>query len=221
MVQRPPGASSPILYRLCQVVDLYGRAAFQVRDGPGQAQDAVVGAGGQVKPLQGLPYECPARGAEPAYFRQHPHTDLGIGVHPLHVPETFRLQGACLFHPQAYGLRAFCQWCGSRPRDEVFDFYRLYRQVNINPVHQGPRDSVLIALHLVGRANTLPGRVSPVPAGTGIHGGHQHKPRRVVHLIPRPGKPYCSVFQGLPQHLQGGRREFGQFVQVEHPVVGQ
>ena len=89
MVQRPPGASLPILYRLGQVVDLYGRAAFQVRYGTGQAQDAVVGAGRQVQPFQGLPEECPAGGTECAYFRQHPHTDLGIGVYLLHGLETF------------------------------------------------------------------------------------------------------------------------------------
>ena len=93
--------------------------------------------------------------------------------------------------------------------------------MNINPVHQGTRDLIFIALYLVGQANTFPDRVSTVPAGAGIHRGHQHEPRRVVYLVPRPGQPYGSVFQGLPQYFQCSGREFGQFVQVEHPVMGQ
>ncbi len=60
-----------------------------------------------------------------------------------------------------------------------------------------------------------------IAARTGIHGGNQHKIGREFNGRPGPRNCYHSFFHRLAQNFKDGSFEFGQFIQEQHPVLGE
>ena len=93
--------------------------------------------------------------------------------------------------------------------------------MNIDAVEEGPTDSTPIALDLSGRAPTFPGGVPQIAAGTGIHGGDQHERAGESDFSCASGDGHIGIFQRLAKDFEGGSFEFGEFIEKEHPVMGQ
>ena len=92
--------------------------------------------------------------------------------------------------------------------------------MDVDAVQQGSGNPGPVALHL-GRCTGIPGGDRKEPAGTGIHGRHQHEAGGIGQGGGGPGDGHPPVFQGLAQHFQDILPKFGQLVQEEHAVVGQ
>ena len=106
-------------------------------------------------------------------------------------------------------------------RRQVPERHRRHLDLDVDPVQERPGNPGAIGADLVGGAGAGPFDVPQETAGAGIHGRHQHEPGRVGERGGRPGDGDFAFFQGLAQHLEGGAAELRQFVQEEHPVVGQ
>src|SRR3546814_6524671 len=93
--------------------------------------------------------------------------------------------------------------------------------MDIDPVKQGTGYPVQVFLYGSRRAVASSRRMVIVAAGTGIHGGYQHKTCRVIYSVFCAGYPDPSFFQRLSQHFQHGAPDFGEFVQEQNTVVCQ
>lgn len=69
-------------------------------------------------------------------------------------------------------------------------------------VHQRARDATHILLDLSRRTLATMSGMVVIPAGTRIHGRHEHKGTRQFHIVLRPADGNAAVFERLAQCLK-------------------
>ena len=105
------------------------------------------------------------------------------------------------------------------PKNVLLDFAPFCKydrrdiDVEINPVEQGPADSLPIFFDLIRRTTALAARITQVAAGTGIHRSHEAEATRESELSRRTGNRNISVLERLPQHFKSGTLELGELIQ--------
>ena len=213
--------------------------AFEVGDGAGDFEDAVVGAGAHVHAFHGVFQFFQAVGVGLGVFVEQGWGHLGITM-----DARFVLEAALLQHPRgddalADGGRGFA-WglaghlptasvgCASAIHKRVWDCARLAQQLveidgldldlQVDAVEQRARNfaHVVGALVLVADAFFL--GVPIVPARARIHARHEHKRRGILRRIFCPTDTDNPVLQRLAHHFQNGAIELRQFIQAEELV---
>ena len=193
-----------------------GPLPFQVGDGPGDLEDPVVGPGGEAQALHGHLQQALGLGGRGAVLLDESGRHVGVGVDAGFM-ETPRLDLPGRYDPGPQLDGALARFRGR----QVPERHRRHLDLDVDPVQERPGDPGTVGVDLVGGAGAGPFGVAQEAAGAGVHGRHQHEPGRVGQRGGRPGDGDLAFFQGLAQDLQGGAAELRQFVQEEHPVVGQ
>ena len=148
-----------------------GDAAFEVGNGAGYFEDAVVGSRAHVHLGDGFAEFFHSFGVGFGVLVEQSCCHLGVAVHAWVVLEAQALDGAC-FDDSFPDCCARFAWLLARHLIEV-DGLHLYLQVD--SVQQWARNLAHVVVALVGRADALLGRVSIVTARTWIHACHKHK----------------------------------------------
>ena len=93
--------------------------------------------------------------------------------------------------------------------------------MEVDAVEQRAGDALAVVLDLSGGTAAIALGVTEVPAGAGVHGGHEHEVGGEGEAARGPRDGDAVVFERLPQNLEGGPAEFGQLVEKEDSVVGE
>lgn len=186
--------------------------APHVRNCTRDLQDPMVGTGRQAESVNGAGQQPRARGVGCA-----PVVDLAAGQQGIGLALARQLHGPCPGDPGTHGRRGFTrgsglQFAGRQGRDF---------QHQVDAVQQRPGELVVVTGDLLRRAPAASVRVAMIAAGTGVHGCDQLYAGWKLGAPGRPRDGDATAFQGLPQGLQHAFLELGQFVEEQHPVVGQ
>ena len=146
---------------------------FEVGDGAGEFDEAVVSTGGEAHGGNGLAQEVFAGLVEGAYFTKEGAIHLGIGENSFPF-ETFPLNVAGALDAstdiQAFlGVARGFEFVEGDARD--FD-------VEVDSIHNGTGNAGFVATCLAGRAGAEALGVAEVSAGTVIHRGNEDEARR-------------------------------------------
>lgn len=185
-----------------------GGGGGEVGDGAGYLENAVVGAGREVKPLHGFGQRGRTLrvGRGEAFEQGARH--LRVAVDALEVLVTLRLYGSGFHHALADGRTRFaCRGGGEVGHADGGNFY-LY----VDAVEQRAGDFPHVFLYLRGRAVALVGGVVVVAAGAGVHGGHEHEGAGERDGVLGAGDSDFAVFERLAERFEGGAGELRQFV---------
>ena len=142
---------------------------------------------------------------------------LGIAVDALVILETCLLDMACLNHTLT-NLLAGLAWLHLT---QLREGYGLYLAMDVDAVEEGTGDLVHVTLNLTWRTHAVVVGVAIVAAGTGVHGGHEHKGGRVGHAVFGTRHGDDAVFQRLAHDLEDATLELRQLVEEEYTIVGQ
>ena len=209
--------------------------AFEVGDGAGDFEDAVVGSRAHVHALHGVLQLLQAGGVGLGVFVQQGRGHLGVAV-----DAGFVLEAALLQHPGgddalANGGTGFARGlaghlptasvgCASAMLKRVWHCARLAQQLveidgldldlQVDAVEQRARNLAHIMRALVLVADALLRGVPIVPARAWIHRGHEHERRGVFGRILGSANGNHPVLQRLPHHLKHTSIEFRQFIQA-------
>lgn len=140
----------------------------------------------------------------------------GVGIDAVTV-ESLQLPIPCSHHPLSDGLGGLGCLGGSK----VFVADRGHLDMEVDPVQDGSRDPVPVALNPVASAGASPQRIRCEPARTGVHCRDEHEPGGIGEGHGGAGYGYAALFHGLPEQVDDVSAEFGEFVEEEHAVVGQ
>ena len=190
-------------------------AGMEVGDGAGYAEDAVVGAGRHVVAVHGGAEKAHGIVIEGTVLAQHLTGHLGVAVDAGDVFEAFGLDGAGGDDTLADGGGGLA----GRTLAELVERYGLYLALYIDAVEQRAGDAVFVLGHGAGRARAGAGRVGIIAAWTGVHRGHEHEAGGVFDGVFCSRHQNFSVLERLSQHLKDLSVEFGELVEMEHPVV--
>ena len=111
---------------------------------------------------------------------------------------------------------------GRRRQDEIGRGHRRHLDVQVDAVDQRAGNAPLVvggAAGIGGAAAGIAGVVG-VAAAAGIHRRHQHEARRVSDPMIGARDRDLAGLQRLPQRVERLRREFRQFVEKQHAVMG-
>ena len=189
---------------------------FEVGDGARDAQDAVVGAGGEAELGDGVFHLLFAFAVELAEAAQGARSHLGVAE----LAE--RLQAPAL--ALARREDAFAddgRFLGLLVLRQLLVFHRRHLDVQVDAVEQRPGDPRQVALDQRRRAGALVQRIAEKAALAGIHGRRQHEARRKGQRHRRPADRDLAVLERLAQHVEHVALEFGQLVQKQDAVVRQ
>ena len=148
-----------------------GDAAFEVGDGAGYFEDAVVGAGAHVHAGHGVFQFLEAGVVGFGVFVQEGWGHLGVAVDAGFVLKAAFLQGSRGDDALADGGRGFA-WGFARHLVEIDG---LHLNLKVNAVKQRARNLAHVMAALVLVADALFLGMPIVPARARIHAGHQHK----------------------------------------------
>ena len=178
----------------------------------------MIGSGGQGEPGQGLLQQLLAVRVERAEPLDLPRAQ---GAVQAARPRLLAFPG----HrdpPQHRGAAPLTTAIATRGRTgQSGQVQPRHLHVHVDAVQQRTRDAPAIARNLVRRAMAATATVTQITAGTGIHGRHQLEARGKLRTVGRPGDQDASGLQRLPEHLQHPSVELRQFVQKQHPQMGQ
>ncbi len=103
--------------------------------------------------------------------------------------------------------------------EELLGGDRREREMDIDPIEEGARETVLIAVHGLRQAPTRGRSAVVVAARTRVHRSDQDK-------VSGKGEPEaCATnrnalrFEGLAQRLEGVATKLGKLIEEEHAVV--
>ena len=184
-------------------MSLDGGGGFEVCDGAGETENAVVGAGAEFQAVDD--------------FAQHGHVlwgRRGILAHEcrghLGITRDARVLAIALFlnltgcdDALSDGCRGFAGFSATK----LVETQRGYFNLNINAVEQGTTDLVQVFMDLSRRTLTGLGGVVVIAAGAGVHRSDEHKVAGVFDAVLGTCDGDFSVFQWLAQHFKGCSRE--------------
>ena len=186
----------------------------QVGDGAGYLYDAVKGPGRQAQ-LGGSGLEEVAGSLVqvadfPDFGRAHFRVAEEGGI-----LKALGLERAGLLDPFPNHRRIL----GHSSVDQFFVFHRRHFHKNVNPIHQGAANALLVAGNGGGAANALFAGMGVVATGAGVLGGDEHKTGGVGNGAGYAADGNYLVLQGLAQGFQGGAVELRQLVEKEDAAV--
>src|SRR6185437_13834019 len=198
----------------------YGQlvGAFEIRDGTGYLEDAVVGAGGKSLLLHGPLQEALGIGPQLAVGADLPGGHLRVGK------DLFSMLFEAITLALTSGHDATANLGGAFGSRSAAQFLILDRRnfdVNVNAIEQRAGDLGHIALNHGWRAETLARFVIKKTTGARIHGCGEHEARRKTQRHGGASDGDGMVFKRLPHHLQDVARELGQLVEEKEAVVGE
>lgn len=190
-------------------------AGGEVGDGAADAEDFVVGSGGQAHLFHRRLQQRFGVGFQFAVF-----ADLGRGHAAVQSQRV--LAEATLLHFSRglhVGLHLLAagsdRLIGELPEGDWGDF-----DMDIQAIEQWAADPTDIAFDLQRVAFALPLRIAAITAGAGVHCGDQHDVGGEGQAAHRTADRDRAVFQRLTQHFQCPPIELGQFIQEQHPILG-
>ena len=186
-------------------------AAFEVGDGAGYFEDAVVGAGAHVHAGHGVFQLLQAGGVGFGVFVQQRRGHLGVAVDAGLILKTALLQGASSDDALADGCTGFAWGLAGH----LVEINGLHLDLQVDAVKQRARDFAHVVAALVLVADALLGRMPVVPARAWIHRGHEHERCGILRAVFRPADTDNPVLQRLPHHFQHISIELRQLIQVE------
>ena len=92
--------------------------------------------------------------------------------------------------------------------------------MKVDPVQQGTGKFLQVTAFFLRLADASQLHLAPA-AGTGVHGRAQNEPGGESTAAAGPRNGHAPRFEGLAEHFEDVPLELRQFVQKEHPVVGQ
>ena len=111
-------------------------------------------------------------------------------------------------------------WLGFLPAGDFVQFHGHHFEVDVDAVEEGTGNFRHVAVNRRSCAAAFLRGMIVVTAGTGVHGGDQHKIRGIIHGVSRPADGDFAVFQRLAHHFEHRPLVFGQFVQEQDAVRG-
>jgi len=173
-----PWSRHPVGDGLGQVSLADGLSSFHVSQCPGDLENALTGSRGK-KSLPGcILKQLVADPVKTAVFGDSRVAQVCIGL-----PGTGQLDIPGCYHPLANAGAAF------RPRPLGVHHHRGrpgYLDLQVDAIKQRARDACAVSLNLIARAMALPGWVSRIATGAGIHGCDQLEPGGKLRM---PGGP--------------------------------
>lgn len=211
------------LLRLEPVLDGFGEvfgedmvSLFEVGDGAGEFDEAVVGAGGEAHGGNGVAQEVFAGLVEGAELAEERGIHFGISE-DVFPRKTRTLNDTGTFDARAdiearLGVARGFEFVEGDARD--FD-------VKVDAVHNGTGNPRLVAGGLAGRAGAEAFGITQVAAGAGIHRGDQDETRREVKGSLGAGDRDVAVFEGLSKVFEDTFGELTEFIEEEDATVGE
>lgn len=204
-----------ILNRFKEVRGFHGIAIGEIGDGPTDAKNPVVGAGGQFELLHRVTEQLGERGRELDVF-----LDLPM-IHPRVAGrrgsgKAFRLAGAAGHHAFADRGGGFSRACLLKVLDRQCGCFNM----DVDPVEERAADPGPIALNLGRRAAGGASIGAVVTIRRRVHRGNEHERTGKGDFSGTAGDGDTSVFERLAENLKGGSAKFGELVEKEDPVVG-
>ena len=192
--------------------------SLQIRDGPGHADDPVIGSHAHAAPFKKVAQASLFPGSQSAVFFQIRCPHVGIEMKPC-PPEAMALALAGLHDPgpdQAAGFLFSCRTLN------VLDPGSGHRDAQIHPVQlgkQGTGDPAEIPFDFPGCA---PASVSVriMSAGAWIAGTQHDEAGRISVTAGLADDRHLVVLDRLSQKIQLLSPEFREFVQKQHSPVG-
>src|SRR6266705_1687617 len=206
-----------VLDGFAQVPRLNARLTVQVRDGPGDLQDAVMRPRRKPEAGDGVFQQLFAFGRNDAVLSNHLRHHLRVCVSLLLAVEPLELSVARGDHALPY--RSGILRRGGCP--QFFVLHGGNFNVNINAIQQRSRDFRNVTLDHRWCAMAFTGGVAEVPARAGIHCRRQHEPRGKRHGYGGTRNGHSAVLKRLPHDLQNVSLKLWQFVQEQHAIVPQ
>lgn len=217
------GKISAFLLRFEPVLDGFGEvfgedvvSLFEVGDGAGEFDEAVVGAGGEAHGGNGVAQEVFAGLVEGTELAEERGIHFGIGK-DVFSRKTRALNGAGTFDARA-DIEAFL---GVARGFEFVEGDARNLDVKVDSVHNGTGNSRLVARGFTGRTRAETLRIAHIAAGAGIHCGDKNKARREVEGTLGARDRDVTVFERLPQVFEDTLREFAEFIKEEDAAVGE
>lgn len=198
------GGRGPVLQCFGNVVAADSVCALQIRQSAGDLEQAVGGSKGQGQALAGA--------FQPGFIRLGQRAML---AQPREIQERIGATLALLLMLSSLGDQrggGGCVAAGLWGRVQRGDFAGD-RQVQVDPIQQGPGEFVAIALDLLGRAH--------ITAGAGVHRRHQLEARGEAHSVTGAGNHDVPRLQWLAQDLQHLAIKLREFIQEQHSMMGQ
>ena len=158
---------------------------------------------------------------------QHPwqlvHRQISVGD-AAGVAACHPLSG--LAHPAGHRAAVF-RWCrlagvsGAHEAGEGAGFGAAHHHLQVEPIQQRAREPGPVAPpQTLATAAVAVGFGGPA-AGAGIGGGHQGDAAGEAAGVTRPAQAHLPLLQGLAQLVEHLAAELRQFIEKQHPPVGQ
>lgn len=189
---------------------------LEIGDGAGDADDFIVGSGGESQFGDCGAHALGLDGTEGAVLPQFATAHLGVGQ-GLGVGEALALE-----FPGGGDLLADLGAAGPwRPVGEFFEGDGGDFDVDIDTIEERAADSGHVAFDLRWGAIAATARVGAVAAWAGIEGGHEHEAGgegRAAHGARDGDDP---ILEGLSHDFERFSIELGKFIEEENAVVGE
>ena len=224
------------------MVLLDGGGGFEVGDGAGHLEDAVVGAGAHVEALHGIAELLEAGGVGLGPLVQQRRGHLRVTVHAAHAPETLRQYLAGGHHAGTDGTRRLAGglarhlptasvgcasamlkrvWHCARLAQQLVEVDGLHLHLQVDAVEHRAADFAHIVRTLVFVAHAGLLGMAVVAARARVHTRHEHERGGVLGGVAGSRNRYHAVLKRLPHHLEHRPRELRQFVKKKDSVMCQ
>ena len=214
----PGGAvEGAVAYGFAHVVGKNGFGGVEVGYGAGHFEDAVVGAGAHVEARHGVAQYCEAFGVEGAMGAEHARGHLSVAIHARLSGKATGLTLAGCDHAGPYGCARFAGRC----RGYLVEAHGEYLHLQVYAVEQRTGYAVEVFPDGARCTDALAGGMVVVAAGARVHTGHEHESRRIIDCVFGTGYGDMEVFERLTHHFEHAAREFREFVEEKHAVMGQ
>ena len=191
-------------------------AVVEVGDGAGDAEDFVVGSGGETEIGHGILEDVLTLVVHAAEL-----TGLTMG-HVAVVTGTVAVESGGL------GAAGYCHLAAKllarragRSARKIAKRNGRHLDVDVDAVDQRAGDLAHVLFDLGGRAMAVAAGVAAIAAGTGIQRGDQHEVGRKRRAVERAGNGDQAVFEGLTQDFERLPVELGELIEKEDAVVGE
>ncbi len=190
-----------------------GVAFSEVRDRARDAQDAVMGAGGQTESLEGAAENGRRLVGQRTELREKRGRNGGVAETSSPCRSYCRCRAASTRARMVSELSS-CARLRAASASYSTGCTVIWRSMRSS---SGPDRRRRYCCTRSLRAGAA---VCAVPAArTGVHGGDELKIGRISDLSGRPGDGQLSVLHRLPQHLERVAPELGQLVEEQHAAV--
>lgn len=188
--------------------------ASQIGDGARQFEHAMVGTGGQLKLVHGGFHEVAARIIQLAELAHLGWTHFGVEADGG-TGETLRLDIPGGFHTSAHSGGGFA----GAVVGELLVLHAGYLDVDVDAVHQGTGDTLLVTGDRYGGAGAGLESVAIVTTRARIHGSDELEIGRESEGTGGTADGDHLIFQGLAKNLEDAHAKLGKLIEEEDTAV--